>query len=417
MTTLRRLCTLVIALISIAAIAHAALPRLTYDECQGSAMPYPEPDSLNILPDTLKPFFINHVGRHGARYPSSPNACHHVRQVLTKAQRRNMLTPLGAELLQVTNSVIDATGDRWGQLDSLGMAEQCGIAGRMYREFRDLLGNGARITAIASPKPRCVMSMYEFLHRLTLLTPVQPDITASSGPEYTPLLRFFDTDTAYRALLASGRLNAVYTPYADEMIPVRILDSLICPGLIADTAERRKLVTDIYSVVSGGAAMQLDTHAERFFTPDEYRALWAVKDLSQYLRYSASACSPIPAEMAAPLLENLITTADSAICGNAPAAILRFGHAETLMPLLSLMRLPGAYYLSPDVTNIPDRWRNYRLVPMAANLQLIYSRGPSGTVYVTVLLNEHPVPPLPDTDSPTVPWSTLRRHWLTLLHR
>ncbi|MDE6377618.1 MAG: hypothetical protein K2K72_02625, partial [Duncaniella sp.] len=48
----------------------------TYAQCQGSAMPYPVSGATTqrTLPDSLTPVFVNHVGRHGARFLSSAKA-------------------------------------------------------------------------------------------------------------------------------------------------------------------------------------------------------------------------------------------------------------------------------------------------------------------------------------------------------
>ena len=55
-----------------AAAADPTATDYSYDECQGSAMPYPIPDmALRAIPDSLTPVYVNHVGRHGARFLSS----------------------------------------------------------------------------------------------------------------------------------------------------------------------------------------------------------------------------------------------------------------------------------------------------------------------------------------------------------
>lgn len=41
-------------------------------QCRGSAALYPSDISRVATPDTLVPVFINHVGRHGARFPHRP---------------------------------------------------------------------------------------------------------------------------------------------------------------------------------------------------------------------------------------------------------------------------------------------------------------------------------------------------------
>lgn len=112
-------------------------------------------------------------------------------------------------------------------------------------------------------------------------------------------------------------------------------------------------------------------------------------------------------DMAASLLRDLISTMDSAAAGTNPYSVmLRFGHAETLMPLLALMRLPGCYYLTGRFDTVGMHWRDFFVVPMAANLQMILLRAKSGKLYVRVDLNERPVTLIPDRPEIYIPWET-----------
>lgn len=91
-----------------------------------------------------------------------------------------------------------------------------------------------------------------------------------------------------------------------------------------------------------------------------------------------------------------------------PTVLLRFGHAETLMPLLSLMRLPGAYYMTNYFDTVALHWHNFYVVPMAANLQMVLFKARSGRYYVRLTLNEVPVSLDPDTTPGFIPWEQAR---------
>ncbi len=124
---------------------HAADPtatRYSFADCQGSLRPYPTPSSAVTVPDSLTPVYISHVGRHGARFPSSAKNSLAMRAALLKADSIGTITSLGQELLRITNLVISASDGRWGALDSLGMAEQRGIASRMVMNFPELFASG-----------------------------------------------------------------------------------------------------------------------------------------------------------------------------------------------------------------------------------------------------------------------------------
>ena len=87
---LRRFITFIV-LLAAAVTLRAADPMSTsysWDDCQGSARPYPVPTVAYDYPDTLTPVMINHVGRHGARFPASTSHCSAVFGALRQAEER-----------------------------------------------------------------------------------------------------------------------------------------------------------------------------------------------------------------------------------------------------------------------------------------------------------------------------------------
>ena len=131
--------------------------------------------------------------------------------------------------------------------------------------------------------------------------------------------------------------------------------------------------------------MQMPSQMQKYFTVEEANALWSCFNLRQYLQRTASTVQDgsVPADIAGQLLLDIITKADQALAGQNPAVVdLRFGHAETLMPLLSLMRIPGCRYLTNYFDTVGANWRDWQVVPMAANLQLIlFKEKKSGRIY------------------------------------
>ena len=100
----------------------------------------------------------------------------------------------------------------------------------------------------------------------------------------------------------------------------------------------------------------------------------AVCELSDvYLQCQCSRQSGSSPESAKSLLKNIIESADRAIREGTPAT-LRFGHDTNLIRLLALMQVEGCSNQETD----PDRyylaWQDFRVSPMGANLQLIFSR-------------------------------------------
>lgn len=381
---------------------------------RASLSPYPQQVSMVEAPDSLTPIFINHVGRHGSRYPAGSLHTMMLKQALDKADSLKTITPLGKALKKEVERVISSTNGRWGELDTIGEMEHRGIAGRMYRKFPQLL-DSAKVVAISSYSPRSVMSMYSFTHQLSKMAK-DIDISTESGRKFNALMRNFDEDEQYKAFRADTAYTGAYNRFAAENITPEPLQRVLGDNYPIDYNRFYDLALAEYYVIAGMNAMGLECDASKYFTMEEFRRFWTVFNFRQYLLYSSSVVSTRPAEIAAPLLQNLISTADSVVSGKLRiAAKLRFGHAETLMPLMALMQAPGCYYTTYYFDTVADKWQDYAMFPMAANLQLVYFRAPSGEVYVRADYNEKPIRLLPGAKSDYVKWDDLRLHLLQLL--
>lgn len=411
----------IICIISVAGSALAADPTATtysWDDCQGTYKPYSAPAQPLALPDSLKPVMINHVGRHGARYPSSPSASTDLRRILTMIDEQcGGLTETGRRLLALTDRVIETASGRWGSLSQLGMAEQRGIASRLFKDFRPLFSSG-RVNAISSYSPRCIMSMYEFAHQLSRLDN-RIDVTTSSGRSNSPTMRFFDNSPLFTSFLESEELAGVQKGFDDNTITTEPLKRLAKGDIDAalDAAQQRNAVMDEFTVLTGLQSFGLSCDPGLFFTPAEQNALWSVSNMKHYLRRSDSVLSAVPADIAAPLLDDIIATFDAFIADSAAIAPvqLRFGHAETLMPLLALMHIEGCYYLTNYFETVGLHWRDFYVAPMAANLQLILLRAKSGELYLLTRLNEQSVSLIPNTTTAIVPWAKAREYLMKCL--
>lgn len=404
--------TLLILSALLAAIgANASNPMATsfsFDECQGSYMPYPEAITRVEVPDSLTPVMINHVGRHGARYPSSPSRCRLIADALKRADSLGTITPDGKKLAAVVGQIISLSEGRWGALDSLGEAEQRGIASRMYFNFPEVFSK-AKVKAISSYVPRCMMSMYSFTHQLDRLSN-KMEFTTTTGRQNNTLLRPFHEDKEYVELRRTDKLTAPWEAYTAEFCPLSAIERVLGKNYAyASPEEKRSLALAEFHVVAAMSAMGLQSRLPEFFTIEEANALWSCFNLQQYLQRTATTISLVPAEITSALILDLISTADDYLNGLSDnAVVLRFGHAETMMPLLSQMRLRGCYYMTNYFDTVGLHWQNFYVVPMASNLQLIFFKSDKGNVYVRADLNEQPVPLIPGKDAIYTPWPEAR---------
>lgn len=382
----------------------------TIDQLRGSARPYPAPSTVVQTPDSLTPLLINHVGRHGARYLSSSKKATLLSDLLKEAKQKRTITPRGSRLLALTERIIDVSSGRWGVLDTLGKAEQQGIAMRTYSQFPDLFRHG-RINSISSYVPRCIMSMYEFTHQIARLDD-KVEINTGSGRDYNQLMRFFSINKPYKEYADSRKTSQIVREYADSVLPQGLLPSLLGKGFPMEDVDRYDALMALYTVLAGTAAFEMPAKITDFMTTTEFHALWKVFNLRQYLTHAGNSVSMLPAEAAAPLLADIIATTDSVVAGADIAPVqLRFGHAETLMPFLSLIQLKGCSYYSDDLSSVDSHWLDFDIVPMAANFRLILFRSKSGHLYVRADLNEIPVALLPSQPEQIyVPWEDARAY-------
>lgn len=399
---MKKVIVLISTIILLSSVAFAS--TYTNTQCEGSSIPYPTPPENSLTyPDSLTPIFINHVGRHGARFMSSSKFTKALKKSLVNAEKLGCITPEGLAFKKQCQTVIAKTNDNWGALDSLGRAEQREIATRAFNTFKTLFA-GRKIHAISSYVPRCVASMDEFTHQLTRLD-TQIEIYTSSGKQNSPLVRPWESDTAYQKFMKSDKWSKIYDSYRDSNVPESVSYRILGSYYPFTGDEARNFALNVYKLVSGCAAIDIECDWDKYMTIEEYNSLWSIENMHHYLTHSASSISDIPAELASRLLLDLISTTQEAVNGkNEYSARFRFGHAETLMPLLSLMHIKDCYYLTHDFNTVKLHWRDFYVVPMAANLQIILFKSVSGKYYIRVDHNEVPVPLLPDDESIYIPW-------------
>lgn len=117
---------------------------------------------------------------------------------------------------------------------------------------------------------------------------------------------------------------------------------------------------------------------------------------------------------AKPLLRNIIASADSAIAGRGDVATLRFGHDGNLIPLAGLMHLEGCYDAVERPADFYKHFADFKIAPMAGNIQLVFFKNKQGDVIVKFMLNEHETSiPVPTTMAPFYRWRDVKHYYET----
>lgn len=89
------------------------------------------------------------------------------------------------------------------------------------------------------------------------------------------------------------------------------------------------------------------------------------------------------------------------------------------MLMACLMELDNCARKADDLDRLDEKWMNYRIFPMAANIQLVFYRPKKGNgdILVKALLNEKETTMPVKTDNyPYYRWSDLREYYLKKLN-
>lgn len=382
----------------------------------GSMMPYDFSICTQIpyLPDSLKPVYAAYIARHGARYLSGPEKLEPVIKALENGRNTGTLSDTGEALLSLMENVKDANEGNWGDLTPIGMKEERQLAARLHQTMPSLSENGTYINAISSYVPRSVMSMYQFTNGLIRLND-SVVVKTDEGHQFSPLVCCFSADKNFSAFRKNGEWRPVYDEFVERNVSAAPARRLFTSTSLSDR-QLKELTLDMYEVLKANRAASLPAPTTQWMSVAEYRKCWEASNLQHYLRNSISPVSSLAANATAPLLINILDVTDQAMAQRNPTPAVNawFGHAETLLPLLSLINIPGCFNLPLNYDKLDECWRIQDITPLGANLLILISRAPSGEHYVALQLNGRTVKPIkgkPDV----IKWTELRQYWLDLL--
>ncbi|MBD5217771.1 MAG: histidine phosphatase family protein [Bacteroidales bacterium] len=391
--SLWHLCMLTVLLLTAPVLSAAD----SYKSLNGTMTPISLPDALHPWwPDSLSLRFVNHVGRHGARFLSSESKVLKLEKFLKEQNAARNLSDKGEQVMAMLDTVRARTAGRWGALTELGRREEETIASLTFSLSPELFHKG-HITSLSSYVPRVVESQYSFCLALADSSS-HLEIVTAEGRNFDILMRPFDYFKPYKQYRAEGAWKAPYSRFEAQIVPVGPARRLLKDDRSLTDAESQTLALDMYGILQGMEAAGIPISPSAWFSVEEYRECAVISNLARFCRNSINPYSTLAGSSAAPLLENLILTMRKA--AEAPekeydVARLRFGHDETLMPLISLMGLTPLELEKDSLSpiNVWERWNTAEYFPLAANLQLFLLRSPGGKMFVAAMLNERPVAP------------------------
>lgn len=425
--TLWRLCAVTAAAaasLSAAALCAPDASQLQSPEMAGSMMPLDTALYRPVeMPDSLRPVHVVYVARHGARYMTSDRKTRPLVREMESARGRGTVSEEGDSLMRLLVSVEERSAGNWGLLSPTGKSEQVFLGAWLERNWPETVGEG-EINAISSYMPRVIQTMDGLTASVAAHSrdDRRLSLTCSSGSRYDPLVVFFVSDSLYAGYLADGGWRAVYDGWVARNVPAGPAERLYRKGESGKSrAELQKMSLAMYDALRSLECSDLGETDTYWFTPEEYRRCWEAFNLDKYLKRTGNPVSLAADRGAAALLSAIAGDLRDA-GGSAVSADMYFGHAETLMPLLSLMGLEGCSWwpdgaapgsgLTPAMADeVAAHWRDYEVVPMGANLVLGLWEGPSGARYVNAILNGRPVAPMGPGTQLTAPLTEVLEYW------
>lgn len=369
------------------------LPLSSYGQWEhygGVYYAYPEKDipRQSATPKGYKPFYISHYSRHGSRWLPDDSRYEAVCRQFSDTLN---LTQLGKDLRQRLLLIYANAKGRGGDLTSVGAQQLKRMAERMFVNYPEVFYDSAQIDAQSSIVGRCIMSMSYFLIRLAQMKP-SLRITAEANCRYMDYIAYTSPE---QKILENN------VPNNWRMNPSRLIQSLFVDT--AKIANQYYLASELHTIASDMQDVNIGISLYDIFNENEMRQIYDMNNERMSLCNGINAFNKkTPQKSALSLWQNIVESADDAIIHGKPAVTLRFGHDTSLYRLFSFL---GLY---------PNENRMDFIIPMGANLQIIFYRNSESNVLVKFLHNEHEIfLPMKSETEPYYNWESVKKIYRT----
>ncbi|MBQ5922996.1 MAG: histidine-type phosphatase [Alistipes sp.] len=376
-------------------------------------------------PKGYEPFYISHYGRHGSRYMGKDSQYDYPVSVLNKAHAAGKLTPLGEDVRERVLKVYAVAERRGGDLTQKGIRQHEEIATRMAQNFPELFKQkGLKVDVISSVYPRCLMSMAAFCDALKSQNPTLQITRDASNAK---MEQIHNLKSEWNPTLSKEILEIVWGEnniwrkrvydYEREHIDFsRLLGTLFNDReYIRTQFNNRDLWRSLAEFALNIQCIDIeDVCLYDIFTKDELYEYWRTGNFAHYAKFGHYIYFHTISTETSKILKAIIAQIDKDLAAGTPSVSLRFGHDTCIFAISPFMGFPGSCAVSTDYDVINNEWRNYRIAPMAANIQMIFYRKKGcDDVLVRILHNEEEV--RFDIESPTAPyyrWEDVKHLWL-----
>ena len=322
-------------------------------------------------PKGYKPFYVSHLGRHGARFALGHSVYEDILAVWENAREKGWLTPEGEQFYKEYVSIYPLLAKREGQLTLKGQAQHRFIADQLYRNYPAVFKGKTHAVATSTLVHRVIASMYSFLGEAAAL---DKDFTYEADYGY-PYQTYLLPDTIDSKADREGEALTKYRHLRDSLVDSRTILARWFNHADQLVENPTGFVFDMHTVVStlDNVDFPVPAHLYSLFTAQERYTLWRV---ANYREYQLMGRSPdtenARVRVMQVLYQDFIDKAE-ADWADGVQLRLRFSHDSCLMPFLSLLGVNGMDARVEDPLEVEKVWRNYH-VPMACNLQLVFFR-------------------------------------------
>ncbi|DBA04929.1 TPA: hypothetical protein N0F65_006931, partial [Lagenidium giganteum] len=367
--------------------AHSFATKTAYWDQRPLSRP---PLSDDVDPHDLTLLQLQQVNRHGSRYPTKGNIQTYINLVNALQKSYRSVLPAWLQYYKLPFALTDD-----GNLAPAGARELADFGARTRASVGNdipLAFTQGQFVVSHTYKPRTKASAQGFISTF-FSNPTQVTLT-EMPKDYDPFQRFYDFCPRYTTSVTNNAAaQAELTAYASSPFMQRNADKLRkALNLPASATVTSTDVSSVYSLCAFDIALfdKLDNWCT-LLDPEYITTAEFAEELDTF--YNQGPGYKLNYEMASVLLRDIykqmvaFIQGDSSIAGN-----FRFSHAETTLPLVTLLGYVDRTPLRADYTIDQIQNRNFRAgesAPFAANVDFrLFQHKVNGKYYVQVRVNE-----------------------------
>ncbi|WP_408930837.1 histidine-type phosphatase [Corynebacterium axilliensis] len=405
----------------------------------------PQGSEYASAPEGFHQIYTSSVGRHGSRGLSGFKYDDLAQQMLTYAQEHGQLTELGVKLIPQVEAMITVNKELaggigqepgYGNLTVVGREELQGVGERNAQRnaalLEDIDKENLKVKYISSGADRANDSGWSFGQAWLEEEPELADNLVDgmkdghvsietrtdlmhahkdkNSPSYEKYSEWKDSD------VLEAKVDEAYAKPASQNASRTLLRKIFTEDFIAGLEDgsisfvgrenKEKSVEGIVDaalqfynlyIIAPALAHEAKTPAEGWnldqYMDDASGPTFAyLLDVEDYYEKGpAIAGQTVSYDNYEPLLKHMIQGVKDRAAGGDVAAEYRFGHAETIIPLAALLKLPGSEKGTPagELYSWENSdWRGDTVSPMGANIQWDAFQNERGDTLVRMLYNE-----------------------------